>query len=202
MSRGEQGSERKYGAIEIQGKDFVSPSFQFDRLAISGRGELLLVSLVAPTQSIKQIRSVLNGGAKATCMAGGVKVNQPSQPHWYEHAPGKLAPSSDGYHTYTHKIGYGQAHALFVTRSAGFMKVVTPESLWQELNDTRFTTPILREWMPFIEEQLREESLLEEAHVLNCNCGILSATTNRLDEIVANGIRDRRIFIPEPAAVA
>lgn len=192
--------QAEYGTIEFQGKDFATPSFQFDRIALSGRGELLLVSLVAPTQNIKQVRSILNGGAKAVVMAGGVKVNQPSREPWYAHSPGRLTPSADGYATYTHKIGYGQAHALFVTRSPGFMKVVTPEALWQELNTTRFTTPLLREWMPHIEAKLREEELLEEAHSFGCNCGILSAMTKDLDEIVSLGLKQGHLRIS--AAVA
>jgi hypothetical protein len=192
----------KYGSIEFQGREFSTPGFAFDRIATSGRGELMLVSLVAPTQNIKQIRAILNGGAKAVCMAGGVKVKRPSDEEWYSHQPGRLTPAADGYATYTHKLGYGQAHALFVARTPGFLKVVTPETLWQQLNDTRFTTPLLREWMPYIERSLREEDLLEEAHVYHCNCGILSAQTRHLDEIVTRGIRDRHILIPEPAAVA
>jgi hypothetical protein len=188
--------ETKFGDIEFQGKEFCTPAFQFDRLAISGRGELLLVSLVAPTQNVKQIRAILNGGAKATVMAGGVKVNQPSRDEWYAHAPGKLTPSADGYQTFTHKLGYGQAHALFITRSPGFIKVVTSESLWQELNHVRFTTPLLKEWMPYIGQALRDEGLLEEAHAFNCSSGVLSANTRQLDEIVSSGLRDGHIVIP------
>lgn len=191
--------QREYGDIEFSGKDFSTPAFKFDRLAISGRGELLLVSLVAPTQNIKQIRAILNGGAKAVCMAGGVKVNQPSRESWYEHSPGRLMPSGDGYQTYVHKLGYGQAHALFITKSPGFMKVVTPESLWQELNDVRFTTPLLRDWIPYIAEQLQEDGLLEEANIFNCNCGVLSASTKHLDEIVSRGLREGKISIPVSA---
>jgi hypothetical protein len=195
-------TETKYGTIEFQGKDFATPSFLFDRLAISGRGELLLVSLVAPSQNIKQIRAILNGGAKAQVMAGGVKVNQPGREAWYAHAPGRLTPSADGYQTLAHKIGYGQVHALFVTRTPGFMKVVTGETLWQELNDVRFTTPLLREWVPHIEKCLRDESLLEDAHVYNCTCGVLSASTRHLDTIVTEGLQSGALSIPRPAHVA
>jgi len=74
--------------------------------------------------------------------------------------------------------------------------VVTEESLWQELNTTRFTTPILRKWMPYIETKLRECNRLEDAHVFSCRCGILSATTKKLDEIVIAGLRDGSITIP------
>lgn len=93
------------------------------------------------------------------------------------------------------------AHALFVTKAQGFMMVVTADSLWRELNTTRFTTPLLKEWVPYIEKRLRTDNLLEEAHVFNCTCGILSATTSKLDEIVTDGLKKRHITIPdqEPA---
>lgn len=190
------GEAKRQGTIELQGKDFATPPFPFDRLAVSGRGELLAASLVAPTQNVKQIRAILNGGAKAVVMAGGVKVNQPSREEYYAHSPGKLTPSADGYQTFTHKLAYGRAHALFLTRSDGFMKVVTSDSLWQELNHVRFTTPLLKEWMPYLEKALREEDLLEEAHVFNCSCGVLSASTRHLDDIVSRGLRDGHIGIP------
>ncbi len=98
-------------------------------------------------------------------------------------------------------MGYGLAHALFLTRMPGFMKVVTPESLWQELKSVRFTTPLLKEWVPYIEERLRADELLEDAHVFNCHCGVLSALTTHLDEIVSEGIQQRQILIPGPASL-
>jgi hypothetical protein len=187
------------GDVEFQGKDISTPSVKFDKLAISGRGELLLISLVADTQRVKQIRAILSGGAKAIANASGIKVNQPGREAWYAHAPGRLLPTAEGYQCFTHKLGYGLAHALFVTRAPGFMRVVTPEFLWQELNDVRFTTPILREWLPHMEYMLRHEEKLEDAHVFNCKCGILSATTTALDEIVKEGLQQRFISIPRPS---
>lgn len=199
MSRHDE-EQPKFGDVEFQGKDFSTPAVKFDKLAISGRGELLLISLVADTQRVKQIRAILCGGAKATIQAGGIKVNQPGKEHWYAHSPGRLFPTEDGYQVFTHKLGYGMAHALFVTRMPGFMKVVSEESLWQELKSTRFTTPILREWMGHIEERLRDEERLEDAHVFNCRCGILSATTQKLDEIVSEGLQQLMILIPQAVA--
>ena len=95
------------------------PATPFDRLAISGRGELLLVSVVAPTQTIKQIRAILHGGTKVKIMAGGVRVQQPSAGLYTAHQPGNLWPSADGYMTYVHKLDYGQAHALLHHKGAG-----------------------------------------------------------------------------------
>jgi hypothetical protein len=192
--------ETKFGGIEFTGKDISVPNTPFDRLAISGRGEMLLISLIAPTQTIKQIRAILHTGTRVNIVAGGIKVKQPSGEPYTAHQPGNLHPSSDGYTTYVHKLDYGQAHALFITKAAGFMKIVTDETIWQELTDPRFTTPVLRDWVSYISQEMRERDILEEAHVFNCNCGIMSATTNDLDEIVTEGLRSGAIHIPTSSA--
>lgn len=191
--------ERRFGHIELVGKDIAVPGQKFDKIALSGRGELLLVSVIAETHNIKRMRAIFCGGAKATVTAGGIKVKQPSQQDWYAHSPGKLSLSGDGYQCHTHKLGYGLAHALFLSRTDGFMKVVSPESLWQEVSGPRFTTPIIREWMPYVERQLRDQELLEEAHCFGCSCGVLSAVTHHLDEIVCEGIKSGEILIPGSA---
>ena len=189
-----------WGDLEIQGKDFSTPAVKFDKLAVGGRGELLLVSLVAETQRVKQIRAILCGGAKATIQATGVKLTRPGDEPWQAREPGRLYPTTDGYVCQTHKLGFGLAHALFLTRTPGFMKVVTSESLWQELNDVRFTTPLLKAWVPYIEDRLRSDERLEDAHAFQCRCGILSAMTRHLDEVVSQGLADHKITILPPAA--
>jgi hypothetical protein len=189
-----------WGDLEIQGKDIAIPAVKFDKLAVGGRGELLLVSLVAETQRVKQIRAILAGGAKATIQATSVKLTRPGDEPWQAREPGRLYPTPDGYHCQTHKLGFGLAHSMFLTRTPGFMKVVTSESLWQELNDVRFTTPLLKAWVPYIEARLRSDERLEDAHAFQCRCGILSALTRHLDEVVSQGLADRTITILPPAA--
>lgn len=197
---GQESTEKKFGDIDFTGKDIaiggISDPVRFDKLAISGRGELLLLSIFTDQMRVKAIRSILCGGAKAIAQASGVKVGHPDQEEWQRHTPGRLTPTSEGYQVYTHKIGYGMAHALFITRMPGFMKVVTEESLWQELKKVRFTTPILREWMPYIETTLRYDDRLEDAHTFGCRCGILTATTGSLDKIVSEGLQQRELIIP------
>ena len=116
--------------------------------------------------------------------------------------PSRLHPSNEGYAVYKHKLGFGIAHAMFITRAPGFMAIVTPESLWRELNSPRFTTPILRSWMPYIEAQLRTADRLEDAHCFNCHCGLLTATTKKLDEIVSNGLVTGHLHIQSEAELA
>ena len=184
-----------WGEIDFNGKDIGIPAVPFDKIAVSGRGELLMVSLFTDTVRVKAIRAILCGGAKATCHAGGVKIGRPGTEEWQHHIPGRLVPTEEGYTVFTHKLGYGMAHAVFLTRLPGFLKRVTEETLWQELKSTRFTTPILREWMPWIERRLRDEDRLEDAHGFHCQCGILSATTPSLDAIVSEGLQTRELLI-------
>jgi hypothetical protein len=200
-----------FGEIEFHWKDGATPSVKFNKIAHSGRSELLMVSLVAESQRIKQIRAALaptgnkaNNANRVSATAGGVKTNIPGREAWEAGAPGNLNPSAEGYLCYQHKLGFGLCHALFVTKAPGFLLVLSEEALWQELNTTRFTTPLLREWMPYLEQQLRDCNRLEDAHVYGCRCGILTATTKKLDEIVIAGLTSGEIVIPEeePALAA
>ena len=194
--------QKRYGGISFDGKDIAIPEVPFDKIAVDGRGQLLLLSICTDQIRIKAIRAILCGGAKAMANAGGVKVNQPGVEAWRAHSPGRLCLTADGYSVFTHKLGYGMAQALFITRMPGFMKVVTPESLWQELNTSRFTTPILRAWIPYIEKTLRDEERLEDAYVFNCACGVLTASTKSLDEIISDGLKSGAILIPRESHVA
>ncbi len=187
--------------IEFTGKDIATPAVVYNKLAVGNRSELFLVSLVAESQRVKQIRAILCGGAKASVKAAGGKIKRASDTNdWAARNPGNLYPTPEGYTLLTHKLDYGQVHALFLSRAPGFMRVVSTESLWQVLNDPRFTTPILRVWMPYIESCLRHQDILEEAHTFNCTAGILSLTTAQLDDIVSRGLKTGEITIPEKEA--
>ncbi len=197
-------NSERFGTIEFSWREGGTPPLKFNKIAHSGRSELMMVSVICETQYVKSIRAALvpdkKGSSRVSAVAGGVRTNIPGREDWYASIPGRLYCGSDGYHVYSHKLGYGLAHAVFVTKSPGFMMIVTEESLWQELNTTRFTTPILREWIPFIDRKLREISRLENAHVYGCQCGILSATTSKLDEIVIEGLSKGKISIPRQEA--
>jgi hypothetical protein len=191
-----------FGRIQFSGDDMVWPTVKFDRLAVGDRGELLLASVVAPTQIVKGIRGFLNTAKKGVVTTAGVKVKKASEEEWALRDPGNLSKLPDGYATETHRLQYGLAHAMFITRSPGFLKSVSPEALWQELASMRFTTPLLRSWMPWITRQLLERELLVEAEGYRCLCGVLRATTADLDAIVSDGLRQGSLLIRRELAVA
>jgi hypothetical protein len=192
---------RVFGSVEFTGKDIAVPGQRFDRIALSGRGELLLLSVVTDIYNLKRMRAILCGGAKATIDASGIRVARSGDDYWRASTPGRILVATEGYQCYSQKFNYGIVHALFLTRMPGFMKIVTLTSLWQELNHIRFTTPIIPEWMPHIEERLRANEYLKDAYCFNCKCGLLTAQTRQLDEIVSQGIQQRLIYIPPPNGI-
>lgn len=194
-------NEQQFGSIEMTGSDIGLPAQKFDKIAISASRELLLLSVIADTNNIKRIRAVLVGGAKAQIIASGIRVSRPGNEH-NSQQPGRLLPSSEGYQVYNHKLGFGLAHCLFLSRSAGFMRVMSNDSLWQQLKSPRYTTPVLKEWVPWIEKKLRQLNLLEDAFGYGCKCGVLSAITQQLDEIVCAGLKNYHLTLPESKPIA
>lgn len=196
--------QRAFGLIEMVGKDIAVPGQRFDKIALSGRRELLLLSVIGETHNIKRMRAILVGGAKAQIQAAGVRVRRKSDPSWEPGTqPGRLSSSSGGYHVYTNKLGFGLTHALFLSRTDGFMKVTSGDALWLQLKSPRFSTPLLKEWIPYIEQKLRAEYLLEDAHCFGCECAMLSAVTKQLDQIVSEGLKSHNLLIestPQPVA--
>jgi hypothetical protein len=152
--------------------------------------------VVAHTQIIKGIRGWLNSNKKGIATATGAKVKRASEEDCWLRDPGNLSKLTEGYTTETHKLQYGMSHALFVTRSPGFLTSISEEALWQELTSTRFTTPLLRSWMPWLTERLVDHELLVEAYGFQCRCGVLQTTTDDLDDLVSEGLREGPLVIP------
>jgi hypothetical protein len=53
---------------------------------------------------------------------------------------------------------------------------------------------------PYVSREMRKRDFVEEAHVFNRNCGITSARTKDLDEIVAKDRRSGAIHFPASSA--
>ncbi len=198
-----------YGSMEVGKSGEVSNTVSYDKIAVLS-GRLFLASVIGDFNVIKAMRALLAGagGKQTRIVAGGGLVSRP-KPEGYKGyywgdsnptSPGQLFACPGGYNCYVHKLDYGLAHAMFITREDGFMPVISQDSLWQQLNETRFTTPILREWLPVIETELRDKQLLSNALCFNCTCGVLNASTEDLDKVVTEGLKDGTLTIPRKAA--
>ena len=96
--------------------------------------------------------------------------------------------------------GFGSIHALFTCRQKGFLPYDSDDALWQELKQERFTTPLLRGWLPYVRKELELKCLLSRCYTLDCTCCILTGTSVDLDSIVEFGLKSGLIAIKEEAA--
>jgi hypothetical protein len=114
--------------------------------------------------------------------------------------PNNVWPSTSGYRIDSHRLGFGSVHARFTSRQQGFLINDSDDALWQELKHERFTTPLLRAWLPSIRKELESLNLLTRCYTLYCTCCVLTATSADLDAIVESGIKNGLISIHEKAA--
>ena len=114
--------------------------------------------------------------------------------------PESVVPSPSGYRIDAHRLGFGSIHGLFTCRQKGFLPNDSDDARWQELKQERFTTPMLRGWLPYVRKEFELKSLLSRCYTLDCTCCILTAVSADLDSIVESGLNHGLISIQEEAA--
>ncbi len=94
-----------------------------------------------------------------------------------------------------HKLDYGLVQISFAARMPNLLTSRYPETVWQHL-DKATTTPLKREWMPFIIDTLRDSGrLITPAIQHNLAMAICRVDDAALDQIVRSGIKHGRIKI-------
>ena len=160
----------------------------YDRLAINSR-YLGMISLVASVADLKAMRAAIGSDCQAgMTFSGDVPTNL-----------GRRTVTADGrsYQIYMHRLPYAMAHAVFIARRPGLLLNDSNAALWAELKDSRYSTPMLRSWLPYLRSQLEVEGKLIDCDCVGCNCRMLEAGTSDLDAIVEVGLRNGLIKIEE-----
>ena len=158
--------------------------------------KLVFISLVAFSQDVKAIRAALAAGLQSPMCLKNVTLSKDGE----FKVPESVVPSPSGYRIDARRLGFGSIHALFTCHQQGFLPNDTDDVLWQELKHERFTTPMLRGWLPFIRKELELKGKLSGCYTLDCTCCILTATSADLDTIVESGLKHGLIAIQEAAA--
>jgi hypothetical protein len=170
---------------------------RFDKVALHD-DKLVFVSLVAFSQDVKALRAAIAAGLESPMRLRNVTLTRDDECM----VPDAVRPAQVGYRLDSHRLGLGSVHALFTCRQDGFLPNDSDDALWQELKQERFTTPLLRGWLPHIRKELELKGLLSRCHTLDCTCCILTATSADLDSIVEFGLKNGLIFIHDEAALA
>jgi hypothetical protein len=174
---------RRWGGTRLQ--------FRCDAAAWEG-GTLLLVSAVGPESAVKALSAALQTDKRIELRAEGEILARDERTgeetvrgvsHW------SLDRCTDGYRVFRHKLGlYGLWQILAVAEVEGLLPAATEEALWQHLQTERFTTPLAREWAPWLAGQMREKRQLVDCDGFGCQAAVLGATTAQLDALVEEGI--------------
>lgn len=186
----------RFGISAFIHKDNAAADVKFDRIAHDDK-TLEMIAIVVEPMRAKAIRSILYAKqGRPWITAKGVPSRFPSGDLSHSH-PGDLTPDENGYETYMHRLEYGMVHCVFVTRNPNFIPYLSPESLWHRLNSDQFSTPVLKEWMPYLAQELIAQKILRECRCYRANCAVLGIKDDaQLDEIVSDGIRKGSIHIP------
>jgi hypothetical protein len=168
---------------------------KFDKVAVHDN-RLMFMSLVAFSQDVKALRAGLASGLSSPMQLSIVTLTNSGE----DLVPANIWPSQHGYRIDCYRLGFGSIHALLTCRQPGFLPNDSDDALWQELKQERFTTPLLRGWLPYIRKELEIKCLLSRCHTLDCTCCVLTATSADLDAMVESGLESGLISIHEEAA--
>jgi hypothetical protein len=186
---------RLQGLFEWYDDKAIHIQARFDKVALH-EDRLAFISLVAVSQDLKALRAAFAVGLPSPIWLKNVTLSRDGE----SKVPESVWPSPGGYRIDAHRLGFGSNHALFTCRQQGFLPNGSDDALWQELKQERFTTPLLRGWLPYVRKELELKSLLARCHTLECTCCMLTATSADLDSIVEAGLKNGLIAIQPDAA--
>lgn len=142
-----------------------------------GGNKIMLASVAGPSTAIKAIHAGLATNIKATFKADGCgEIGS-----WCE-----LTRFEEGYHTFRHKLALGVWHLLAIAKAPSLVSHCSDEGLWHVLRQDRFTTPLLRSWIPAIRQELESREQLTRLESFQCEPAMLGADTATLDSVVSS----------------
>lgn len=147
---------------------------------------LLLLSATGPDTAVKSVRASLyqpqleasfslEGGAIPRRMLLA-KSSFDGKPVAYRAGLARLAP--------------GVIHLVALAKIPGMMPNVSDDHLWAELTGPRYTTPMLRSWIPWLKEAMTRSGGLVLANGFACTVGVLKVEPDELDALVMLGVKE------------
>ncbi len=153
-----------------------------DRMAYHDK-RILVLSCHGPQQTLRGLMAVLSSDVKTS-----IECYDDND------CPTALNRDGCGYRTYRHLLGAGLWQFLWVSKDPQLL-VAGTEALGQALMSEVFTTPILPDWVPYLQKELERKELLAQLQGEECHSAYLSATTKDLDELVTQGIQSGQLKI-------
>lgn len=169
----------RLGKVKVEGSQ-TAFTMRCDAVAVSAEkyreGPLMLLSAAGPATAVKALVAALRSKSAYQFKADMPRLYCTGY-RW-----------EGGYRVYRQRLDGDYWHVLCVAKAEGFLPVLTEEALWQELTGPRFTTPVLRAWLPWLLQAAKEERLLMELRQAGCSAGWLRMDGANLDRMVSWGL--------------
>jgi hypothetical protein len=182
--------EREYGWLRVEGAN-TGLRLRCDAIAADIEDQALVVSAAGPESAVKALIAVLRSDAKVQLEAEMPEACGGDR-YFY-----RLKRWADGYTVYRAKLAANVWHVLAVAKREGLILSLSEESLWQALRSDKYTTPILREWTPWLMQELLSRGYVARLRMAGCQVGLLVVGDEGLDELVTEGIRTGALAMPK-----
>jgi hypothetical protein len=163
---------------------------------------IVLASVAGPQTAVKSFAAALNENCKLKVNVDGFTVIQPDgstlpAERWrdFERVPGQ-----GKYKCTMHRLGYNYVQCTSQLMDPRLTPSLTDEVLWSQLRSARFTTPLLKEWVPWLMQALLSGGQLEKLHAFQCQPGLLTLDDPGLDSLVTKGITEGYLHITQKEA--
>jgi hypothetical protein len=88
------------------------------------------------------------------------------------------------------KLAAGVIHLVALAKIPGIMPDMTDDHLWAELTGSRYTTPLLRSWIPWLKEAMVQSGSIVAAEGFAPAVGVLRVEPDELDALVTQGVKE------------
>jgi hypothetical protein len=150
----------------------------------SGINTLMILSAMGAQSAIKALAAILQSDVRCTIRTRRTARADEIQPRDTE-----LSKCPNGYRIHRHRFELNTWHLLAIAKQEGLLPNASAEAVWGEVRKARYTTPILRAWIPLIIEPLSRSGYLRALQCVGCASAILQAGTAELDHVVRTGLQ-------------
>ena len=156
-----------------------------------GFAGLLLLSATGPDTAVKS--------ARATLYQPDVRGRVHSERRRHDPQMVKARATFDGkpvsYGAAIVKLAPGVIHLVALARIPGLMPNMSDDHLWTELSGPRYTTPLLRSWIPWLKQAMTEGGGIVVSEGMASAVGVLKTEPDDLNALVMQGVKEGQLRI-------
>jgi hypothetical protein len=93
------------------------------------------------------------------------------------------------------KLVPGAIHLIALAKIPGLMPNMSDDHLWAELTSPRYTTPLLRAWIPWLKRAMTSDGGIVVAKGFASSVGVLKTEPDELDALVALGVKEGHLHM-------